>query len=314
MEQDKIQKDEAVKKLIDTCRIKNMDLVSTFYAQSEYMTTGIPYIDDQIKGLTKGEFVLLAAGTNVGKTVMLEAFCLRAAKAGKKCLYVPVCEDSQDTIALHFIRYLNNMSKKDFTKENISKDTIINTQADETLENILIYQVNTMEGYKQLPDIIKMFINYEHVEYIFIDYIGSVSDPSNQREYAFLKMEANSYQQIARNENVCLIAAAQLKQALYDYPKEDLLKTGVPRNFVENSYGIVEKANTMLGMFELIDEQSETIKGKPRKKQVKKLYIGICKSKHSTSNKPVEININYNNLIVKQVSDILFFDKMPDED
>lgn len=191
-------------------KIKSNDIKSIFNNENsdlKYIKTK-PKINMYLKGgLKRGELVVLAGATGMGKTTVAIDLLVDFMKTGYRCVYYSVEMDETEIFIKIANNYLDKFGKngKDFTDKEVEKIKEL------AKNSVIIDKGTTLE---RIENDIKQFRRENRpLDIVFIDYL-QIIPPSNKRQtyYEFLSEATKQLKQIAMNENIVIILLSQLNR------------------------------------------------------------------------------------------------------
>lgn len=236
--------------------LSNLDLKEYLKRKVKYCDTSIEELNKALGGLACGSYYLICAPTNAGKSTLLQSLMIDCLHKGKKCLYI-TSEDEASAVAVNIILALSNIPLKKYYSNKLTDQNIeymIRTQ-EKYQDQIYMYHRTSLVD--NLAERIKSFAELG-VEYVFYDYIGSIADPNNRKEYASLIAESDDFQSLCSRHDICMIAACQTNGNIYN--KEEGKMHEFTANDIAGAKGLANKAKVVIFLFDSRDEEGKSIK------------------------------------------------------
>lgn len=180
---------------------------------------GIDTLDyDLYGGIPYGEFVLITARPNVGKSILTMLPAIQAAQNGKPVLFCSN-EMSKDQMALRMMAHLANVSMQ--TLEGITPYTSYDIDAvsvaHEKLSNLPIYMLDSCYTIQQIREAIAQRKRYgQDIKLVVVDLVGKLrlrSDIGNAKDYQRLTEVSNALFALTKEKNLTVIGAVQINRA-----------------------------------------------------------------------------------------------------
>lgn len=186
------------------------------------ITTGFLNLDHKLNGgFYSKQLAIIGARTAVGKTTLLQDIALRAAKSGKKCLFISLEVDGQ-RVACKFLANIasipawkinrNMLNATEFDKVNHAEKELSDSQ-------IYINDSTEMKS-KDIERVIKNKIVEQPVDAVFVDYVQHIKFENQNANSATLEISKNvvALKAMAQKFDVAMIAAAQINRSGVDKP------------------------------------------------------------------------------------------------
>lgn len=191
---------------------KKQALMQTHLLPTPVLFTGT-FLDD-FGGLQKDDFVIVGAGTGVGKTTWLLTIARNLMRLGKKVLYVDLEGQSNNSLMRMIKSIQNSSTDLDMWKQNpvcFVNTPIKNITGRETAE--FIFQVwisNVLEDWREE----RLFLNIdtkedEYPDILIVDYLQVLG---NRLEISKLEPFCRSLYSFCSSKNIPLITASQLRK------------------------------------------------------------------------------------------------------
>lgn len=186
------------------------------------ISTGFLNLDHKLNGgFYSKQLAIIGARTAVGKTTLLQDIALRAAKSGKKCLFISLEVDRQRVTC----KFLANIASVPAWK--INRNILNATEfekvnyAEKELSDWEIYINDSTEmKSKDIERVIKNKIVEQPVDAVFVDYVQHIKFENQNANSATLEISKNvvALKAMAQKFDVAMIAAAQINRAGVDKP------------------------------------------------------------------------------------------------
>lgn len=186
------------------------------------ISTGFLNLDHKLNGgFYSKQLAIIGARTAVGKTTLLQDIALRAAKSGKKCLFISLEVDRQRVTC----KFLANIASVPAWK--INRNILNATEfekvnyAEKELSDWEIYINDSTEmKSKDIERVIKNKIVEQSVDAVFVDYVQHIKFENQNATSATLEISKNvvALKAMAQKFDVAMIAAAQINRAGVDKP------------------------------------------------------------------------------------------------
>ena len=186
------------------------------------LSTGFLALDQKLNGgFYSKQLAIIGARTAVGKTTMMQDIALRAARNGKKCLFISLEVDAERVV----FKFLSNIASIASWKigKNILKPHEAQTveRAEKTLSDSGLF-INDSTGMtaKDIERLIKNKITEEPVDAVFIDYVQHITYENQNTNSATMEISKNvvALKAMAQKFDVAMIAAAQINRAGTEKP------------------------------------------------------------------------------------------------
>jgi replicative DNA helicase len=175
--------------------------------------TGLFALDDIIGGLGKSELITLFAFSSVGKTTLALQMAINAMKQNKKVLFFSL-EMSEEQLIERLNANLCSISSKDLRIGNLKdNDWAEVTKATDYLCNnglLKICRNNTLDEIIAKIQLEKLKSN---VDVVFIDYIGLIETPREERRDLQIANITRKLKQLSGSANIPIVILAQAKQS-----------------------------------------------------------------------------------------------------
>lgn len=228
--------------------ITNLKWLELAKREVKYVNTSIEPLNKAIGGLACGQYYLICAPTNAGKSTLLQSLMIDCVKAGKKCLYIP-SEDEQEGVALNVILALSNIRLSKHYKNKLTEgDYEYMEKTAEKYKDLLYIHERNNTDYEVMKKVIESYINEMGVEYIFYDYVGSIPNPKDMKEYASLMKESDVLQQLCIQKDVCVVSACQTNGNIYNTDANAIHRYSA--NDISGAKGLANKAKVVLFLYD----------------------------------------------------------------
>ena len=174
---------------------------------------GIPMLDDTLWGAHRGELLVIGAYTGVGKTTVLTNFAWNMARTGKRILYFSTEMTVNEFVKLRLLPLASTVDSWLLRRNRIfahDKSNWVKISKGAELISRTPFMLNDLSS-PSLADI-RYAIRQEKPNAVFVDYINRCKMPKGENRalqvYAFVQ----GLKGIARDENLPVIAAAQLNR------------------------------------------------------------------------------------------------------
>jgi replicative DNA helicase len=205
---------------------KMPDLIDNFFERVEMhrqdpsmgqgIPTGFADLDQYLNGLKRGDMIIIAARTSVGKTAIALNLAKNAAKMGKGVLIFSM-EMTEDLITNRFIAMESGVEAYHVTSLNFPGKTFHDhiVPAAERLKNLPICVDNSNAvNVLQLRAIARRTARIHPVDLIIIDYLQYMREPSRSESRQIEVAEiSRGIKQLAREMKVPVVVLSQLNRA-----------------------------------------------------------------------------------------------------
>ena len=224
---------------------------------------GIKYLDDKLKGILKGDLILIGARSGAGKTTLSNIISMANAKLDKKIALFSLENFTNDNLmekAYYFYKeFTQNFSLdlRDFVQGNFVMDLDnfkkASYEAKMAYKNVNI--INRQAGYdtnKLKQDIIKQANNgIDLIILDHLDYIDRVENENNENDHMTVLMR--TIRQIQNETKVAIVAISHLRK---NYNTKESPKIPSIDEFIGSSNKVKEA--TAVIMFAPDDETNYT--------------------------------------------------------
>jgi len=186
------------------------------------ITTGFLNLDHKLNGgFYSKQLAIIGARTAVGKTTLLQDIALRAAKSGKKCLFISLEVDSQ-RVACKFVANIASIPAWKINRNILNAaelDKVDHAEKKLSESQIYINDSTDMKS-KDIERVIKNKIAEQPVDAVFVDYVQHIKFENQNANSATLEISKNvvALKAMAQKFDVAMIAAAQINRAGVDKP------------------------------------------------------------------------------------------------
>ncbi|BDU62566.1 hypothetical protein BOFE_01060 [Candidatus Borrelia fainii] len=182
--------------------------------------TGFKGIDNIIDFFDKGNFIILAARTSIGKTALALNIAYNLIKNDHKVVYFSL-EMSSRTMTTRYLSIMSNMKAKTLYREPISKDDYYK------IDDIREHHKRDMLYFNDKPNIdlmdlcteIRKYVRNKGIEVVFVDYIGLISftrERSLMTHYERVSFISKTLKEMSSRLEIPIIAMAQVNRDAQD--------------------------------------------------------------------------------------------------
>ena len=190
------------------------------------MSTGIGSLDEIMWGFKRGESVVVAGRTSMGKTSFMLHCARHLAKQGKKVIFISM-EMSKETIAERFLVMENRIDNEKILKANFTAE-----EKRKLMDSILFmddidFNIQDDLGFKW--EQIKAHVLSVKPDIMFIDYIQMIPHIAGKNERESYSEYVRMTKEIAKQNNICIVLGSQVNRnavedKIPDIPKLHQLK------------------------------------------------------------------------------------------
>ena len=202
--------------------IDNMKEKRRLGVKPNIISTGFLNLDHKLNGgFYSKQLAIIGARTAVGKTTLLQDIALRAAKRGKKCLFISLEVDSQ-RVACKFLANIASIPAWKINKHllNAHEFEKVSYAEKELSESQIYINDSTDLKSKDIERVIKNKIAEQPVDAVFVDYVQHIKFENQNANSATLEISKNvvALKAMAQKFDVAMIAAAQINRSGVDKP------------------------------------------------------------------------------------------------
>lgn len=195
---------------------------------------GREYFDKYENGFRKGELIIIAARTSVGKTSEMKKIALNCILANKNVGIISL-EMSSKRLCMDMIATIAGISKRAYAAGNLKPDEkqkidYLKKEFQHKSKNMTINDKRGLD-IDSICGVIKRMVNNKKVEIIFIDYLQIINVYGMEKQPLRLQISyiSSKLQTLAGNLNIPIVILAQLSRAAEDrtHPQlRDLKESG----------------------------------------------------------------------------------------
>lgn len=184
--------------------------------EEDAISSGFPKFDEDLAGFLPGEFIIFGGRPGMGKTSLFMHFALEMAKNEKHVLYVSL-DASIDILSIRILAKLSGIPLHKIRSGDIS-DTE-KTKLDQCIADIEktgIYIDDKPTHIFSIKEKCRQLKEQGKLDVLMVDYlqlVGGSSRRNSNRELE-VSMICKELKNIAKEFNVCVIAASQLSRAV----------------------------------------------------------------------------------------------------
>lgn len=200
----------------------------------EAVKIGREYFDKYENGFRKGELIVIAARTSIGKTSEMKKIALNCIMDNKEIGIVSL-EMSRKRLGMDMLATVAGVSKRAYASGNLKPEEYqkINQLKKEFKHKAEKMHINYKRGLDidSICGIIKRMVNNKKVEIVFIDYLQIINVYGMEKKEMRLQINyiSSKLQTLAGNLNIPIVLLAQLSRAAEDrtHPQlRDLKESG----------------------------------------------------------------------------------------
>lgn len=187
--------------------INNLSFVTQSNLYTGAIKSGFNNIDNTLGGLSRGEFIIIGGIKNVGKTTFLIHLALNVSLINP-VLFISYSVPNGDLANL-FISNLAPISIEHITDKNVSfYDELVLNEVRSTIKNYKVFIGNNCnELSTSFNDYCKQQIEQNGIQLIIVDGLQTMRN--------YCPTAINELKKIAKENNICVIAASGYEQAFY---------------------------------------------------------------------------------------------------
>ena len=187
-------------------------------------TFGIKYLDDRLKGILKGDLILIGARSGAGKSTLAELIAQHNSSLGNKCALYSLENFKDDSFMTKaFYAYKRESGNRDLDlRDFASGDFFINQEAlklaeeyaEKFFENIVMTTRKKDFGLKELKDKMIKDVVEQDVRLLIIDHLDYVDKNNpNENDVSFMTDLMRTIRNLQDEFKVGVIAISHLRKA-----------------------------------------------------------------------------------------------------
>lgn len=184
------------------------NLVDIQIAKGPGIPTGFPQLDEMTNGLEKGEVVLIAGRSSMGKTAIVIDVALNASQNNNVGIFS--LEMGAVSLVTRMIANKQNVSFKSLVRGEVQPDEKVK----EILSSLRLW-IDDRAGItsNDILDTVSTFIKTNSLDVVLIDYLQLVRPPTAKRQrYEEVDKIVEHLRNIAKHFNIAMVITAQLNR------------------------------------------------------------------------------------------------------
>ena len=252
------------------------------------MFYGIDPLDEITSGITPGEFIVIAARTNIGKSILALNMHYNMGKQKKKILYCSI-EMSETQITSRLLSRITGIPQIRFQKYQLTEAEHDKVAA--AYEEILTYDIHFLtKGELTLENLqLELIKNQEHqYDAVIVDYVQIMTHGDNRQGMTEKVTQlSHGLKQLAQEYNTAIIGVAQLNR--------DAVKDGKPElHHLQNSGALEQDAEVVI-LIHRDPEDPECVNGK-------RLYLLVRKNRKGQNNVDIMLDSDLSRMFIANKS------------
>lgn len=194
--------------------------------KSPEMNTGIASLDEVMWGFKRGETVVVAGRTSMGKTSFMLHCARNLAKKGKKVIFISM-EMSMETIAERFLVMENRIDNEKLLKSDFTAEEKAKLEDSIKFMDDIDFNIQDDLGFKW--EQVKAHVVSVKPDIMFVDYIQMIPHIAGKNERESYSEYVRMTKEIAKQNNICIVLGSQVnrnavEEKIPDIPKLHQLK------------------------------------------------------------------------------------------
>lgn len=172
--------------------------------------TGIPSLDNSVRGLRRGEMCVVGGRPSHGKSMLALQWAYNVAATCKNVLFISE-EMGKEALAVRSLAFVNGLRDDEVNRGNYAQ--VADEQMDFWANKGKVVTLVSTGSVRKTTMAIEQAVKYLNVEMVFVDYLQLLSGPggSTYERVTFVSRELKA---AAVKNDIALVAMAQLARGL----------------------------------------------------------------------------------------------------